>query len=57
MLTLVVAHVLLSFEAVRPQLVRFKTFEEAAFAVDDIITAVISQSAGAPRYAHLPNTN
>ncbi|KAF8483178.1 ARM repeat-containing protein [Gautieria morchelliformis] len=34
-----------SLEAVRPQLVRFKTFEEAAFAVDDIITAVISQSA------------
>ena len=42
-----VAQILLYFEAVRPQLVRFKTFEEAAFAVDDIIAAVISPSAGA----------
>jgi hypothetical protein len=46
-LALVVAQVATIYvEAVRPQLVRFKTFEEAAFAVDDIITAVISQSAG-----------
>lgn len=57
MFVLVVAQVLPSFEAVRPQLVRFKTFEEAAFAVDDIVTAVISQSAGTTWYACPRNTH
>jgi len=33
-----------TLEAVRPQLVRFKTFDEAAFAADDIVTSVISQA-------------
>ncbi|KIJ40979.1 hypothetical protein M422DRAFT_209705 [Sphaerobolus stellatus SS14] len=34
-----------SLEAIRPQLSRFKTFEEAALAVDDIVSGIISQTA------------
>ena len=57
MLGPVVAQILLFFEAVRPQLVRFKTFEEAAFAVDDIITSVIAQSAGTSQLTCPPSTH